>query len=98
MKHSISKVLALVVCFMIGVAIAYFLYGEFTYQNTLFLPFALFMGIAMSIAAFPVMARIVHERGINKTPLGSTIITCAAVDDMAALHGGSRCPAGAAFN
>jgi len=75
---------SIAICFMAGVLVAYYLYGEFTYQNTLFLPFALFMGIAMSIAAFPVMARIVHERGINKTPLGTTIITCAAIDDITA--------------
>lgn len=75
---------SIVVAFVLGVVVAYYLFGKFTYQNTLFLPFALFMGIAMSIAAFPVMARIVHERGINKTPLGATIITCAAIDDITA--------------
>jgi len=42
------------------------------------------MGIAMSIAAFPVLARIIHERGINKTPLGAFVITCAAFDDITA--------------
>jgi Kef-type K+ transport system membrane component KefB len=70
--------------FILGVAVAYFLFGNYTHQNTYFLPFALFMGIAMSIAAFPVMARIIHEKGINKTPLGATIITCAAIDDITA--------------
>jgi hypothetical protein len=38
----------------------------------------------MSITAFPVLARIVHERGIQKTPLGTMVITCAAVDDITA--------------
>jgi Kef-type K+ transport system membrane component KefB len=47
-------------------------------------PFALFMGIAMSITAFPVLARILEERGLTRTPLGSTAITCAAVDDVTA--------------
>lgn len=75
---------SIVITFTLGVALAYFLYGQFTYSNTLFLPFALFMGIAMSIAAFPVMARIVHEKGMNKTPLGAMIITCAAIDDITA--------------
>jgi Kef-type K+ transport system membrane component KefB len=42
------------------------------------------MGIAMSITAFPVLARIVQERGIHKTRLGSIVITCAAADDITA--------------
>lgn len=75
---------SIVVTYALGVTLAYFLFGKFTHKNTEFFPFALFMGIAMSIAAFPVMARIVHERGINKTPLGPTIITCAAIDDITA--------------
>lgn len=75
---------SIAVCFTLGVLVAYYLFGNFTHQSTVFLPFALFMGIAMSIAAFPVMARIIHERGINKTPLGATIITCAAIDDITA--------------
>ncbi|WP_108822338.1 cation:proton antiporter [Dysgonomonas sp. Marseille-P4361] len=88
-KHKANSALvishtSIAVAFTIGVAVAYYLYSEFTHTNTDFLPFALFMGIAMSIAAFPVMARIIHERGINKTPLGSTIITCAAIDDITA--------------
>jgi Kef-type K+ transport system membrane component KefB len=70
--------------FSLGVLVAYFLFENFTHQNTTFLPFAMFMGIAMSIAAFPVMARIIHERGINKTPMGPIIITCAAIDDITA--------------
>jgi Kef-type K+ transport system membrane component KefB len=42
------------------------------------------MGIAMSITAFPVLARIVQERGIHKTRLGAIVITCAAADDITA--------------
>lgn len=70
--------------FTIGVFVAYYLFSRFNQTNKDFLPFALFMGIAMSIAAFPVMARIIHERGINKTPIGPIIITCAAIDDITA--------------
>lgn len=75
---------SIAISFAFGVIAAYMLFDNFTYDNTSFLPFALFMGISMSIAAFPVMARIVHERGMNKTPLGATIITCAAIDDITA--------------
>lgn len=46
--------------------------------------FALFMGISMSITAFPVLARILQDRGLSKTHLGTTAITCAAVDDVTA--------------
>ena len=49
-----------------------------------FYSFALFMGIAMSITAFPVLARIVQERQLSKTKLGALVITCAAADDITA--------------
>src|SRR5439155_1178518 len=49
-----------------------------------FLAFALFMGISMSITAFPVLVRILQDRGIFKTSLGITATACAAVDDVTA--------------
>lgn len=52
-----------------------------------FLPFALFMGVAMSVTAFPVLARILRERGLDRTPLGATALACAAVDDVTAWCG-----------
>jgi len=70
--------------FTLGLALAYFLYSAFAPVKVPFLSFGLFMGIAMSITAFPVLARIVHDRGIQKTPLGVVAITCAAVDDVTA--------------
>lgn len=70
--------------FVLGTILSYFIYSDFTTENTRFLPFALFMGIALSITAFPVLARIVHERGLNKTSLGGVVITTAAVDDITA--------------
>src|SRR6201995_2639586 len=48
------------------------------------LPFVLFLGISMSITAFPVLARILEERHLQSTALGATAILCAAVDDVAA--------------
>jgi Kef-type K+ transport system membrane component KefB/nucleotide-binding universal stress UspA family protein len=45
---------------------------------------ALFMGAAMSITAFPVLARILTERNMQRTPVGAIAITCAAVDDVTA--------------
>jgi Kef-type K+ transport system membrane component KefB len=70
--------------FALGIGLAYFVYNKFAPEGVAFLPFALFMGIAMSITAFPVLARIVQERGIHKTKLGAIVITCAAADDITA--------------
>ncbi len=70
--------------FTLGVTLAYFVYYRFAPEGVAFLSFALFMGIAMSITAFPVLARIVQERGIHKTKLGAIVITCAAADDITA--------------
>ncbi|MDX1943524.1 MAG: cation:proton antiporter [Saprospiraceae bacterium] len=70
--------------FLLGVILSYFIYEQFAPDNIPFLAFALFMGIAMSITAFPVLARIVQERGLTRTSLGTMVITCAAVDDVTA--------------
>lgn len=70
--------------FALGITLAYFIYRRFAPDGIHFLSFALFMGIAMSITAFPVLARIVQERGLSKTRLGTIAITCAAADDVTA--------------
>jgi Kef-type K+ transport system membrane component KefB len=70
--------------FSLGIILAYFSYALFAPQDVKFLSFSLFMGIAMSITAFPVLARIVQERGLSKTKLGTIAITCAAADDITA--------------
>lgn len=70
--------------YFLGVLLAYFLYSSLAQPGAGFTAFALFMGISMSITAFPVLARILQERGLTKTFLGSTAITCAAVDDVTA--------------
>lgn len=75
---------SIIMPFVMGLGLAYFLYHEFAPANIQFLSFGLFAGIAMSITAFPVLARIVQERGINKTRLGTIVITCAAADDITA--------------
>lgn len=77
---------SIVIPFALGIGLSYFIYQnhEFTPEGVEFLSFALFMGIAMSITAFPVLARIVQERGIHKTRLGTIVITCAAADDITA--------------
>lgn len=75
---------SIIISFFIGVLLSTFIYGQFAPAGVGFLPFALFMGIAMSITAFPVLARIMKERGIIKTPMGNMVISCAAIDDITA--------------
>ena len=75
---------SIIIPFAMGVSLAYFLYESFAPPHISFLAFGLFLGIAMSITAFPVLARILHERGLTKTPLGGLAITCAAADDVTA--------------
>jgi Kef-type K+ transport system membrane component KefB len=75
---------SIVIPFFLGVWLAYYIYPQFSPANISFLSFALFMGISMSITAFPVLARIVQERKLSGTPLGTLAITCAAADDVTA--------------
>jgi Kef-type K+ transport system membrane component KefB len=75
---------SIVIPFSLGIGLAYFIYYRFAPLGVEFLSFSLFMGIAMSITAFPVLARIVQEREIHKTRLGTIVITCAAADDITA--------------
>ena len=70
--------------FLLGVLIAFPLYRDHAPAGVTFQAFALFMGIAMSITAFPVLARILDDRALTKTTIGSTALTCAAVDDVTA--------------
>ncbi|NGY36416.1 cation/H(+) antiporter [Flavobacterium sp. XN-5] len=70
--------------FALGIGLSYFVFDQFAPEGVQFLSFSLFMGIAMSITAFPVLARIVQEREIHKTKLGAIVITCAAADDITA--------------
>jgi Kef-type K+ transport system membrane component KefB len=75
---------SIVIPFALGIGLAFYVYQTFAPEGISFLSFSLFMGIAMSITAFPVLARIVQERGIHKTRLGAIVITCAAADDITA--------------
>lgn len=70
--------------FMLGVALAIWLYPQHGPQGVGFTSFALFVGISMSITAFPVLLRILADRGITHTPLGQTAIACAALGDATA--------------
>jgi Kef-type K+ transport system membrane component KefB len=68
---------------LLGLAAALPLY-KLVGPDKKFVAFALFMGVAMSITAFPVLARILAERRMLGRPLGSLAIACAAIDDVTA--------------
>ena len=69
---------------LLGTTLALALYERYAPAGIGFAPFALFMGAAMSVTAFPVLARILADRNMTATPLGSLAIACAAVDDVTA--------------
>ncbi len=70
--------------FVLGVSLAYYLFDSYAPSGVGFLAFSLFIGISVSITAFPVLARILQERGMTKTPVGSMALICAATDDVSA--------------
>lgn len=75
---------SIAVPFGLGIALAPWLHPRLAGAGVPLLPFALFLGAAMSVTAFPVLARILEERGLVGTRLGSLAIACAAADDVAA--------------
>lgn len=89
LKNKINETLVIshagiLVPFFLGILSSYWVYEEYASSHTPFLPFALFIGISMSITAFPVLARIIQERNMTKTQLGTLTIASAANDDVTA--------------
>jgi K+:H+ antiporter len=70
--------------FLLGSVLALYLYPRLSDDSVTFTHFALFLGTAMSITAFPVLARILAERNMLRSHLGTVTIACAAVDDVTA--------------
>lgn len=83
-KLAIITTTGILVPFTITILFSYFIYSEFAPEGVSFLSFSLFMGVSLSIAAFPVLARIIHERNLTKTKIGSLALTIAAADDILA--------------
>lgn len=75
---------SIIVPFALGALLARQVYAYLAPEGVPFVSFALFMGVAMSITAFPVLARILVERRLLRTRVGAVAITCAAVDDVTA--------------
>jgi Kef-type K+ transport system membrane component KefB len=75
---------SIVVPFVLGSALALWLYPVLSHRGVSFTSFALFLGVATSITAFPVLARILSDRGMEKTELGVLALSCAAINDVTA--------------
>ncbi len=75
---------SIVVPFSLGALLALPLYPRLSNSDVRFTAFALFLGVAMSVTAFPVLARILAERQMSRTRLGVIALTCAAADDVTA--------------
>ena len=75
---------SIILPFLLGTLTALYLYPRLSDDRVKFIHFALFLGTAMSITAFPVLARILTERKLLRTQVGAVAIACAAIDDVTA--------------
>lgn len=78
----VTSNISVIVPLVMGVGVAQYLFPRYGMGSPLY--FALFIGTAMSVTAFPVLARILLERNLLNTRMGSVAIACAAVDDITA--------------
>jgi Kef-type K+ transport system membrane component KefB len=82
---ALISVASIVVPFALGIALAAYLHpehGTVDGQEVPFVPFAIFVGAALSITAFPVLARILQQFGLIGTPMGALVLSAAALDDV----------------
>ncbi|MDB5307280.1 MAG: nhaS3 1 [Gemmataceae bacterium] len=89
LKHQAHAAVAIshasiVAPFVLGAGLALWLYPVVSHRGVPFTSFALFMGVALSVTAFPVLARILADRGLDKTEVGVVALGCAAADDVTA--------------
>ncbi len=89
LKHRAHAVVAtshasILAPFLLGALLALWLYPRLATSDVKFTSFALFLGVAMSITAFPVLARILTDRRMSRTQLGTIALSCAAIDDVTA--------------
>ncbi|HEX6292667.1 MAG TPA: cation:proton antiporter [Herpetosiphonaceae bacterium] len=80
----ILAVSGIVPSFLLGVAVGYWLHGALALEHISALKFAFFMGCASSITAFPMLARILQERGLSNSLIGSLTLVAASIDDAVA--------------
>jgi Kef-type K+ transport system membrane component KefB len=84
--HSLVAIshMSIVAPFLLGAVLALWLHRDYAPPGTTFTSFSLFVGVAMSITAFPVLARILTDRCLESTRLGMMALACAAADDATA--------------
>ena len=71
--------------FLVAIAIAPWLISQGLFgEGIVTWQAMLFMGAAIAITAFPMLARIIHERGLSGTRLGSLSLAAGAIDDAGA--------------
>jgi Kef-type K+ transport system membrane component KefB len=75
---------SIIVPFVLGAALALWLFPRLAPAGVSFTSFALFLGVAMAITAFPVLARILTDRRMDRTDLGVMALSCAAAGDITA--------------
>lgn len=75
---------SVVLPFTLGFGLAWLIHDTYLPEGIDFLPFGLFVGASMSVTAFPVLARILTERKMQRTPVGAVTLACAAIDDILA--------------
>jgi K+:H+ antiporter len=75
---------SIVAPFLLGASLALLLYPRLASSDVSFTAFSLFLGASMSVTAFPVLARILTDRGIQRTKMGTLTLACAAIDDVSA--------------
>jgi Kef-type K+ transport system membrane component KefB len=81
-QASILSVFATVIPFAMGILAAYLFYDTLALPSISFLVFAVFMGTALSIMAFPMLARILDEKKLIQTKLGSLALLSASAQDV----------------
>jgi Kef-type K+ transport system membrane component KefB len=74
----------ILVPFALGAGLAWVIFEGYAPENVTLTSFALFMGVSMAITAFPVLARILGDRQLQRTPMGVLALTCAAIGDVTA--------------
>lgn len=75
---------SIVVPFLLGIGLAVPLHPRLSSSEVPFTVFALFLGVSLAVTAFPVLARILTDRGLHRTDLGVVALSCAAVGDLTA--------------
>lgn len=75
---------SIVLPFSLGALLSLWLYPIYAGPDVPFHVFTLFLGVSMSVTAFPVLARILTDRNMQRTRLGALALTCAAIDDVTA--------------